>query len=109
MKIGNYIQQGDVLMTPIDSIPAGCKPEKAKSRGFVLAEGEVTGHAHVLPATAKCQLFSDKAGTLFLNLIAPCTVVHEEHKHVTLPAGNYQIGKVVEVDPFKEEVREVQD
>jgi hypothetical protein len=40
-------QQGDVLLTKIDSLPLGNKVER-KERGYILAEGEATGHAHVI-------------------------------------------------------------
>ena len=51
-------RQGDVLLIPTDSIPEGTKPAKRDSRGrLVLAEGEVTGHAHVI---------LDDAATLFV-------------------------------------------
>jgi hypothetical protein len=37
------------------------------------------------------------------------TVVHEEHKAVTVPPGTYEVRKVREVDPFSEEVQSVRD
>jgi hypothetical protein len=40
-------RQGDVYLIPVAKLPAGCKPmEPEGGRRFVLAHGEVTGHAH---------------------------------------------------------------
>lgn len=41
------IRQGDVYLIPIKALPLGCKPIQPEGgRRFVLAHGEVTGHAH---------------------------------------------------------------
>lgn len=43
------IRQGDVLLRPVKALPAGCTPiEPEGGRRFVLAHGEVTGHAHAI-------------------------------------------------------------
>lgn len=43
------IRQGDVLLVPVSKLPAGCKHiEPEGGRRFVLAHGEVTGHAHAI-------------------------------------------------------------
>lgn len=101
------IQQGDVLIKKAASIPVGAKVVERKPRGFVLAEGEVTGHAHTIEE--EVELF-EKDGTLYLKVKdAPVTVKHEEHGHVEVPAGIYEIGIVKEYDHFAEEARAVQD
>jgi len=102
------IQQGDVLLNSVSEIPVTAKKVKPAARGYVLAEGEATGHAHTLEALETCQMFSDGA-SLFLSIAVPQKVRHEEHKEVELPAGKYRIGIVREVDPFADEIRKVQD
>lgn len=74
----------------------------------VLAYGEVTNHSH--RATAKsARVFEDDIG--HRTLVAPrgTKVVHEEHKPITIPPGEYDRTIVQEFDPFAEEVREVRD
>ena len=51
MKSSKQIQirQGDVYLVPVAKLPAGCTPiEPEGGRRFVLAHGEVTGHAHAI-------------------------------------------------------------
>lgn len=42
------IRQGDVLLTKVASIPAGCTEVPYDKGRIVLAYGEVTGHAHAI-------------------------------------------------------------
>lgn len=102
------IQQGDVILNAVTKIPVTAKKVNPTLRGYVLAEGEATGHSHTLEALDTCEMFSDGA-SLFLSLTAPQKIRHEEHKEIELPAGKYKIGIVREVDPFENEIRKVQD
>jgi hypothetical protein len=92
-------QQGDVLIKPVDSIPA----EATNKESRVLAEGEATGHKHLAEAE-DVRLFMHE-GTLYMH--AP--VVHEEHHVIDIPPGDYQIGQVREYDHFAEAARPVID
>lgn len=99
------IQQGDVLIHQITTIPAGTQ----KDAGRVLAHGEVTGHAHRL-TEASDGLLIEIDGQLYLRVgEGGATITHEEHKPVELPQGDYRIGRVQEYDHFAEEAREVRD
>jgi coproporphyrinogen III oxidase len=53
----------------------------------ILAEGEATGHAHVL---IKGTLF-EKDGQLFFNSSKVTGVIHQEHAQIQLPAGAYKV------------------
>lgn len=97
---------GDVIFKEIKELPKGLKSVKRKERGFVLAEGEVTGHAHVI--TEDVELY-EKGGVLYLKNDTAVSVVHEEHKKTTIPAGIWEIGIVREYDFLSEEVRNVAD
>lgn len=45
----HIIRQGDVLLVPVKALPNDCKPMQPENgRRFVLAHGEVTGHAHAI-------------------------------------------------------------
>jgi hypothetical protein len=65
----------------------------------VLAEGEVTGHRHEIeePSTADLLQFR---GKLFLRVTAKqATLVHQEHKPIALPKGDYRIWIQREYEP----------
>lgn len=40
------VRQGDVLLWPVDEIPAAAKPVPQSEGPIILAYGETTGHAH---------------------------------------------------------------
>jgi hypothetical protein len=73
----------------------------------VLAEGEITGHAHRLQDPSSAQVFS-VGSDLYLEVSAEsATIVHEEHAPVTLPRGGYTIRIQREYSP--REIRQVMD
>lgn len=100
------LQQGDVLMRSCTKIPKDAKVKK-HARGWVLAEGEVTGHAHEVIGEGVEVL--EKDGVLYLSAPKGGTIKHEEHKAFTIPPGNYTVGIVKEYDHFLEEARQVAD
>ena len=101
------IQQGDVLVS-VSNIPASAKVKKNHARGVVLAEGETTGHAHVITGVDDAVLFEDD-GAMYLRVLKETVLTHEEHKPVTIPAGDYSVSIVKEYDHFEMESRNVQD
>jgi len=103
------LQQGDVLLNRVKSIPKGATKVKPGNRGYVVAEGEMTGHAHCFEAVAGTEMFKDSEGNLYMSLLSPQKIKHEEHKHIEVPAGKYKIGIVKEVDPFADEIHKVRD
>jgi len=102
-----YYQQGDVLLF-VDEKPKSGKKVRAKNGRLILAEGEATGHAHAIKAGDGVSLM-ECDGSLFLSTEKRVTIKHEEHKAVTIPPGDYRIGKVREYDHFEEESKFVQD
>lgn len=101
----NLIQQGDVLIERIASIPAGAVLQTGR---IILAKGEVTGHCHEIEEQEGVQLYTlDEI--LYLVTTRETTVTHQEHSHVTVPPGAYQIRKVLEWDYTQHEARLVQD
>ena len=99
-------QQGDIIIKRTYKIPEDAKKVCKKRRGFVLAEGEATSHAHVIEDYIEMY---EKNGILFIKVDKPVTVRHEEHKAVRLESGIYKVGRVREYDPFLEEVRNIKD
>ncbi len=99
----NYIQQGDILLKPIDAIPVGAKKLSHKT----LAEGEASNHFHV--AEAEDVELYEIDGTLYMSAPSGTTVRHEEHKRVSVKPGVFKIDRVREYDHFSEESRPVID
>ena len=100
------IVQGDVFFTRTEALPNGAMPVERTLRGFVIAEGEATGHAHVV--ADDIELY-EVGGFLYLRTESEVKVKHEEHKSVILSKGIWKVGIVHEYDPFNEEVRGVRD
>lgn len=96
------IVQGDVFLVP-SKIPETAK----KKPGKTLAYGEATGHHHSVIEN-EVALYEDN-GTLYLKADKKVTVSHQEHKPITVPAGEWKVGIVQEYDPFEEEARNVRD
>lgn len=101
-------QQGDCILVSVSSIPTDSKKINPSARGFILAEGEHTGHAHVIEATPDVEMY-EKDGTLYLKVVTKSTVTHEEHGPQVVAPGTYEIRRVVEYDPFEDEIRKVAD
>lgn len=76
-------------------------------KGFVLAEGEVTGHAHVIIDDIELRELEDEKKQIVAK--KEYTIQHEEHKPITRKGGEYEVTKVVEYDHFKEEAKRVID
>lgn len=123
-------QQGDVIIEPLSvrglAFPTDGKPMTQKdARGYLLALGEVTGHAHaleniegveVIEAPRKILVTRDgreeqEDVRFFVRVTNPkgAKLSHEEHNaHVLLP-GEYVVRGVREYDHFAEEARNVID
>ena len=77
-----------------------------KKVGKTLADGEATGHHHVLQKTEVVEL--DDGTREFENQETE-TITHEEHKPIEIRPNQYFSGKVREQDHFADEARIVQD
>ncbi len=96
------VRQGDVLLVPIDEVPFVNAREVDVSSRFVLAEGEATGHAHVV--LGRSRLFGRIPGTRgpvtrCLLVEEPATLVHQEHDAIALAPGAYEIRRQREYVP----------
>lgn len=83
------VRQGDVLLLPIDCIPAGVKPVQRDGGRVVLAYGEVTGHAHAVRSSAATLL--EDGAERFLRVTAPVVLHHEEHAAIDVHPGTYRV------------------
>ena len=87
-------RQGDLLLVPIDTIPKNrgrVQPRDRRGR-VVMAEGEVTGHAHAI-RKAGARLYGDDVARRFLRVFENDGVdlVHEEHATIHLAKGAYRV------------------
>ena len=96
------IRQGDVLLYPIAELPAGLKKARRRRGRLVIAEGEVTGHAHcILDDVAElfCPADLDEMADRFLVVQEECELVHDEHDTLTIPPGVYKLPAQREYTP----------
>jgi hypothetical protein len=109
----NQIQHGDVLIRKIKKLPAGVRQgERAPNGSLIIAEGEATGHHHVITAPKGATLWilpKDGIDQMYLEVTEPVTITHEEHKELPIPPGIYEIGRVREHDYFADMERRVVD
>ena len=95
-------RQGDVFIISVNNLPAGLSGQRP-----ILAEGEVTGHAHRIADPSTAQIFRGDAG-LFMQVTADsATIAHDEHQEVSVPTGAYEIRIQREYHP--KEIRKVVD
>ena len=86
-------RQGDILFVKIEKIPERMKVKQDN----IIAEGEATGHKHLL---VDGLLYQDERDRLFVNVEHEiATIIHNEHKPVTLPKGNYKVVRQREYEP----------
>lgn len=105
-KFALAVQQGDVTMVRLAEMPKGDSKTVSRKR-CVLAEGEKTGHAHVVEdGDAELIKIGER---MLLKLTKAATVTHEEHKPITLQPGIWEIGQVSEYDYLNDMARTVQD
>ena len=98
-------RQGDVLIERVRALPANAKPQERNGR-VVLADGEVTGHAHRVERADVAELYDSDRGT-FLTVRETTRAVHEEHGPVTLLPGVYRVTRQREYAP--DAIRNVAD
>jgi hypothetical protein len=105
-KIKNQFRQGDVLLQPIGKIPKSAQLV-APEIDIVLAEGEVTGHAHRIRAPKNRVKQYIDGTVLYLDVLEPVDITHEEHGTITLTPGTYE--RRIQVETWMDEVRQVLD
>jgi hypothetical protein len=93
-------RQGDVLLLKVDDVPTQAEPEPRGGR-IVLAEGEVTGHAHAIEEH-DARVFTHD-GQRYLLTRSRAQLIHEEHAPIEVPPGAYRviIQREYEPDPIR--------
>ena len=103
-----HFRHGDISLQPCEKVEG----ELLKHNGsFVLAEGETTGHKHVLtvPNLDDMEIYKLPDGGMIFRLKAESTLTHPEHKTLTIPIGDYKMSNEREKDWFSLSVRKVVD
>ena len=111
MRVKKLYQQGDVLVELVEKTE-GLELKK-KAKNLVLAEGEVTGHKHLLTLEEDEINYDVLEGQIVFTISKDATITHEEHHAIVLPPTReneiYRVRRVREYDHFAEEAREVRD
>lgn len=98
-------QQGDIILKKLEALPDGTKLISRKR--CILAEGEATGHAHIVDCD-EAELLRD-GDRILLRLTKAASITHEEHKPITLSPGVWEVGRVQEYDYYSQVVHPVAD
>lgn len=98
------LRHGDVILVPVDSIPAGGKELPRENGAIVLAYGEVTGHSHTIMTPSVRWIEVD--GERYVESAAPFVIEHQEHAALH-GVGAYLVG--VQVEHHREQLRIVRD
>lgn len=101
------VRQGDVLLVKT-TLPKKRGVVTPSLRGHhVLAEGEATGHAHVI-SSQDTKLYQETAThERYLRVVRTTPLKHEEHPAIDVPPGTYKV--VRQREYFPESIRTVMD
>lgn len=108
MTNNNTFRHGDLVINKINKTDISL--DKVKSA--VLAEGEHTGHKHLLrPLDNSAQIeFKRTLDNLVFKVEGGrASLTHEEHKEIIFEPGVYEVKILREFDYFNEEIRQVLD
>ena len=88
-------RHGDVLIARVPALPRHARQRP----GLTLAYGEVPGHSHRIREPHAARLW-ETPGQTFLEVLEPsATLVHEEHRAISVPSGVYRIWRQREYTP----------
>ena len=101
----------DIIISDRRTMPKHYK-QIYKGNRCVVAEGEATGHSHVVTPLVDGQEVEmwEFGGMRFLTIPeGGAKIVHQEHGEQVIQKGNYQVRIEEDYDPFAQENREVLD
>lgn len=107
--------QGDLLIERVPDVEPSGHVVQAAGEGYVLAEGEATGHMHAIRNHSVFfrddGLARDVPASLYIGHVRvggePARIDHDEHDTIMLGQGTYRVRRQRELDPS--EVRVVSD
>lgn len=89
----NQIRQGDLYFAKVNKLPKGAV---ARKNNHIL-EGETSGHIHRL--SSQVPSVYDYQSEVFVSVIEPTPLIHEEHGTITVEPGVYKITRQREYSP----------
>lgn len=105
----NNKRHGDIgfISTPEIDV-SGLK--KIGSKTFTVAEGESTGHHHVITATkGTVDIYEGKNGEMIISVNGKAVLTHPEHKQLEFTTGTWTVKREQEYDYFAKAKRQVLD
>ena len=96
-------RQGDQLIREISSIPSTAKPISTN----IIAEGEKSGHNHVLNGSHQIYQTDDKQ--MYFEAKQELKIEHPEHNTIMIPKGIYTVVHEISWNPFEDREVEVLD
>jgi hypothetical protein len=103
MSTISQIRQGDVLLTLVaePKKPVRACDQSGQPLAGLVVEGERTGHAHRLPA----RVYDLPGGRRVLMVERPTSLTHQEHRHIEVPAGWWEVTVQREYVPAERPMR----
>ena len=104
---GGLLRQADVLLAPVADVPQNGSITESFGSHHVLAEGEATGHAHVVAGTSRLvewrqrRQYAAPLTRRFLVVEQPARLSHEEHLPIDLDPGVYEVRRQREYRPHR--------
>ena len=96
-------RHGDLLICEMGFVPSFAKPISTN----IIAEGEKTGHNHVLNGSHQIYETPDKQ--ILFTAEQDVSLKHQEHSTLKIKEGNYVVVKELEYNVFKNIQEEVID
>ncbi len=96
-------RQGDQLIREISSMPSTAKPISTN----IIAEGEQSGHNHVLNGSHQIYQTDDKQ--MYFEAKQELKIEHPEHNTIMIPKGIYTVVHEISWNPFEDREVEVLD
>jgi len=96
-------RQGDQLIREISSMPSTAKPISTN----IIAEGEKSGHNHVLNGSHQIYQTDDKQ--MYFEAKQELKIEHPEHNTIMIPKGIYTVVHEISWNPFEDREVEVLD
>ena len=95
------VRQGDLLLVPVAELPESVR--RVRGKRLVLAEGEATGHAHVVHDKRASLYQCSWPATRYLRVegVEPVSLVHEEHDPLPVLPGVYEVRRQREYTPLR--------
>ena len=97
-------RHGDVILQSIEKLP---KSGQITTQ-VCLAEGEATGHHHMLTCEDGIDVVLEAKEILF-KIESPGTLTHQEHDLITIDPGIYRVSREQEFDHFARTAKRVVD